>query len=145
MDIFTEKFLENIVIGEEDECWPWFGTTDTKGYGRFRIGKRGKVIISHRYSYEHFIGPIPDSLVIDHMCNNTGCQNPSHMEPKSIYENAKRGFTEERKLWERGTCRSNLHTILSDADVYKTKSGVTCRKCKNTRDYAGWKKRNGKK
>jgi hypothetical protein len=35
--------------------------------------------------------PIPDGFVIDHLCRNTGCCNPSHLEAVSHRVNIKRG------------------------------------------------------
>lgn len=52
---------------------------------------RGKHHYAHRLMYEHFIGPIPDGLTIDHLCRNRGCVNPAHMEAVSGRENTRRG------------------------------------------------------
>ena len=46
--------------------------------------------MAHRFAYELLIGPIPSGLTIDHLCRNTGCVNPAHMEPVTRAENARR-------------------------------------------------------
>lgn len=45
----------------------------------------------HRLSYEAFKGPVPDGAVIDHVCRNTLCYNPDHLEAVSQKENVLRG------------------------------------------------------
>ncbi|WP_396092344.1 HNH endonuclease, partial [Erwinia amylovora] len=37
------------------------------------------------------IGPIPDGLVLDHLCRVRRCCNPDHLEPVGFVENVRRG------------------------------------------------------
>ncbi len=46
---------------------------------------------AHRFAYELLVGPIPDGLVIDHLCRVRHCVNPAHMEPVTRWENTLRG------------------------------------------------------
>src|SRR3990167_11482908 len=85
-----ERFYVGAEIGKDTMCWNWIGTKDSSGYGRFRFFY--KTILAHRFSYELFVGEIPTGLVIDHLCRNTSCVNPAHLEPVSIYENCRRGI-----------------------------------------------------
>lgn len=55
------------------------------------MGLGGKIILAHRFSYETFVGPIPEGLVIDHLCRNTLCVNPKHLEPVTNTTNVMRG------------------------------------------------------
>lgn len=73
-----------------DGCWIWKDKPSRLGYGRINIG--GRIRFAHRVVYEMFIGKIPDGLVIDHLCRNTRCVNPKHLEPVSQRENLLRGF-----------------------------------------------------
>ena len=59
-------------------CWEWVANL-SKGYGHVGIG--GRTWKAHRASYESLVGPIPDGLVIDHLCRFTACVNPEHLEP----------------------------------------------------------------
>ena len=52
---------------------------------------RGKTVYAHRLVYEMTVGPIPKGLCIDHLCRNTVCCNPAHLEPVTNGENIRRG------------------------------------------------------
>jgi HNH endonuclease len=70
-------------------CWIWTGAGSKEGYGR--IWLNGGNYGTHRLSYELLVGPIPDGLVIDHLCRNPPCVNPAHLEPVTDRENLHRG------------------------------------------------------
>lgn len=69
-------------------CWTWTGQHNPGGYARFPIKRRQ--LMAHRWSYEHFVGPIPDGLTLDHLCRQPGCVNPDHLEPVTMAENTRR-------------------------------------------------------
>lgn len=83
----AERFYR-YVARQRNGCWNWTGGT-TKGYGSFSAVGRKKVY-AHRFSWELHRGPIPDGLVIDHLCRNTRCVNPDHLEPVTQLENVRR-------------------------------------------------------
>lgn len=70
-------------------CWVFTGHLNETGYGMLGVGGN-KNQLAHRWSYEHFVGPIPDGLVIDHLCRVRNCVNPKHLEPVTIGENSAR-------------------------------------------------------
>ena len=77
-------------------CWEWTGKTHTHGYGIIAAcvvttGIAPKELRAHRVSYEKYIGPIPDGMILDHLCCNRRCINPLHLEPVTNRENLRRG------------------------------------------------------
>ena len=60
-DTALYRFLAKVEI--TDGCWTWRGCSQ-RGYGVVRRG--GKKLRAHRYSYELFVGTIPEGLTLDH-------------------------------------------------------------------------------
>jgi len=66
-------------------CWIWTGPRHSGGYGT--LGVEGEKRYAHRVSHELHIGPIPEGLVIDHICRNKICVNPDHLQAVTNKEN----------------------------------------------------------
>lgn len=75
--------------GYSTPCWTWQKGKSGKGYGIVYTKKGGEG--AHRAMYKSIKGPIPDGLELDHLCRNTDCVNPSHLEPVTHLENVRRG------------------------------------------------------
>lgn len=69
-------------------CWEWVGTRSTRGYGRFFFDRYQ--YHAHRVAYVLHHGSINPDLVIDHLCRNTSCVNPAHLEAVTQSTNVKR-------------------------------------------------------
>lgn len=83
-----DKFWKNIDKRSIEGCWLWTGPVD-KGYGRMYVGN--KAYQAHRWSYEnHMHTRLSKADTLDHLCRNTLCCNPDHLEKVSLIENIER-------------------------------------------------------
>jgi hypothetical protein len=82
-----EERLLRKIKKQENGCWIWRGHINAKGYGRIELSKRKYTV--HRVAYELWIEPIPEGLVILHLCSNSLCCNPAHLVAGTAQENAK--------------------------------------------------------
>jgi hypothetical protein len=86
-----ERFWAKVVVADTG-CWLWTAGKFRKGYGCFRVGGRtGKTWGAHAYAYAMLVGPVPDGLVLDHLCRTRLCVNPDHLEPVTHRVNILRG------------------------------------------------------
>lgn len=76
-------------------CWEWIGRKSKKGYGFVEFCGADYNVrwsrVAHRISYGLLVGPIPEGLQLDHLCRNTSCVNPDHLDPVTSGENSRRG------------------------------------------------------
>ncbi|MFM9368081.1 HNH endonuclease signature motif containing protein [Streptomyces sp. Da 82-17] len=123
---WTDRFLAKITEADNG-CWEWQAARLPTGYGRFYLN--GKHRYAHRVAYEAVKGPIPDGLVIDHLCRNTSCANPDHLEAVTNRVNVLRGvgFFADRA---RQTRCIRGHRFDA-ANTYRARNGT--RKCRTCR------------
>jgi len=136
-----DRFLEHIAPGPNG-CIEWTGGLNGVGYGQFYVGKKvpgtsspgdtGKGY-AHRWSYEHYVGPIPAGLHIDHLCRNTKCVNPKHLEPVTIRENLLRGIGPSSLHAKKTHCPQGHEYAGDNLYTHPTKSIRYCRTCSKTR------------
>lgn len=82
----NERLMEKIEVGD---CWHWTAATNHKGYGR--VFWEGRNALAHRVVYEELVGELDPELTLDHLCMNTACVNPDHLEQVTRLENKRRG------------------------------------------------------
>jgi len=121
------KRFEHLVIRSvnPDACWKWKGKL-FGGYPQMNSTEKRKSVMAHRWSYEYWVGEIPEGLTVDHQCNNPICTNPKHLKPMTQMENNRRG---ENWVGNRTHCPQG-HEYTSE-NTY-TKPGTNyrdCRKC----------------
>lgn len=80
--LIEERYEAN--VDRSGECHLWLAYRDRKGYGIFWGGeyypgtRYAKKVKAHRWGYEHYIGPIPEGMLVCHTCDNPPCQNRDH-------------------------------------------------------------------
>lgn len=70
-------------------CWPWTGSKDRDGYGRFFVRKdaRRTIVGAHRFVLGLDGRPAADGQDAAHVCDNPPCCNPKHVEAVTHTEN----------------------------------------------------------
>ena len=68
------------------KCLVWTGAKNGKGYGLLKVN--GRFTRAHRYAYEEAYGPIPDGMLIDHICHNRTCVNVEHLRLATHQQNS---------------------------------------------------------
>jgi hypothetical protein len=125
----SERFWR-YVKKDNDGCWIWSASLCGRGYGQFWGGKASGIVMAHRFSYELHVGKIPPGLVIDHLCRNTKCVRPDHLEAVTYAENTRRGDAHERRREAelvRETCR-NGHS-RKEFSFFDSSGNRLCRAC----------------
>lgn len=90
VEVKREMFVAKIAIGDPFDCWEWTASRTHQGYGRFTVPATG-CTTAQRISYALFVGDLEPGLTIDHLCKNTGCVNPWHLEAVPHIVNIRRG------------------------------------------------------
>lgn len=147
VDRFRKKYQEDPVTG----CWLWTAGSAGEGYGTFFTGEylpsgNPRMQRAHIWSYEHFVGPIPEGLELDHVCHTEDpdclggpcahrrCVNPDHLEPVTPLENRRRGKRGRRGIARGQQQSSKTHCPrghpYTGSNLYTDpKGGRRCREC----------------
>lgn len=111
-----ERFWKYVNKRENDECWEWVGSVDSKGYGKILDeggAKNGKLLAAHRVSYMIHYGNIPNGLYVCHKCDNKKCINPNHLFLGTAKDNTQDMINKNRLPDRRGENSSN-HKLSND-------------------------------
>lgn len=119
-------------------CWNW-PTRRATGYGSVYLGggRNNQIsVMAHRLSFQLAKGPIPDGLVIDHLCRNPSCVNPDHLEPVTERVNLLRGNGAAARCAARDKCVNGHVFPLYQPPYCAARGWRRCRKCHAEREMA---------
>ena len=125
-----DRFWAEVQRGGPDECWNWTGYVERGGYGVIAAGSsavKAQRWKAHRLSYTLLVGEIPEGMTIDHLCFNTVCVNPSHLEVVTLSENARRS-RRSQFLRSKTHCPQG-HPYAGDNLVIRPNGNRKCREC----------------
>jgi len=132
----------------DTECWPWLGRPTARGYGIFGVRRRdGSDARSgaHRVVFEvYHLRPIPTDLALDHLCKNTMCVNPHHLEVVTQRENILRGDHKIGRVYREMRCLRGHDLSLPDAFTMSP-TGRHCRLCQAIRRKERYERERGDK
>lgn len=129
----AERLNARLIRDPATGCINWQGNL-TAGYGKIRSDS-GKLIPTHRLAYELARGPIPNGLVLDHLCRNPRCCNPNHLEAVTSVVNVMRGVGLGPTNAKKVVCLRG-HMLEGD-NLYIHPSGSRhCRACRGCRKRA---------
>lgn len=118
------------------DCWEWQAGKQGKGrYGSFKVA--GRDVYAHRFAYElTYDCQIPAGLQLDHLCRNTSCVNPDHLEIVNNRENVLRGISFAALCAAQTHCKYG-HAFTPENTYIWQRPGMTqrhCRICHRRRD-----------
>lgn len=141
-EVTKEHIDENVLkrfydkVEKTDTCWNWTGARTanrpkriladaTVGYGVININKRPFYV--HRLAWMMAGKDLVEGLVIDHICNNSLCVNPDHLQQITHEKNIKRSekTTANGAKYYRRFCKYGHERLIEDR-------GKKCSQCYNT-------------
>ncbi len=83
----VERFWRWVNIGQAGECWPWRGSTESNGYGRFAMWVNHRTVILRAHRVAAILSGMDQAHCALHTCDNPPCCNPSHLFGGSLLDN----------------------------------------------------------
>lgn len=123
------------------DCIIWQGVPNNMGYGKVGVkndpGAPGNEEAVHRWFYRRLVGPIPDGLVLDHLCRTPLCVNVEHLEIVTQLENDRRGQIARGYGPDRVTCSNGHPWIPENLTLQRVKTRMwpsfKCKVCDRIR------------
>lgn len=113
---FRQRFEGKFEKGPN--CWNWTAAVNASGYGIIRQSSDGPTsTLAHRVSYELYIGPIPQGLLVCHSCDNRQCVNPEHLFLGTHADNSLDALSKGRTKQQGLVGESNKRAKLSEYQV----------------------------
>jgi len=130
----AKKIVDGVLHPElGTPCWLWTSVL-ARSYGILRVGSvlDGTRMLrqAHVLAYEHWVGLVPEGLVLDHLCKTKRCCNPVHLEPVTQAENIRRASVGKTSYQTLKTHCPQGHSYAEYGVTQKNSDGGTSRVCK---------------
>ena len=141
------RWPENLLTRMEPQpngCIHYTGYLDVKGYGR--VTRLSGSPLAHRAAYEHFVGPIPEGMTIDHECHNRDetcaggdscrhrrCVNWEHLAPKPQGANTLASATTPASVNAAKTHCIHGHEFEPENTYIRRNGNRDCYECRRAR------------
>lgn len=126
IDQLTAKFWK--YVEKTEKCWEWKSCKNKAGYGKLGAGKNNS-LYAHRFSYELHKGVLEKDKHIHHICGNTSCVNPEHLEQLSSKQHTLKGNS-FCGIEARQTHCKHGHEFTLD-NIWTYNGHRKCKKCSN--------------
>lgn len=128
-----KRIFTKISVDKTSGCWNWNGARDYGGYGQgFYRGRKERV---HRLIYAFYKGAIPrgKKMTLDHLCRNTSCCNPEHLELVAMKVNIIRGNGITAMNARKTHCKYGHELPPYNINVTTKRARAFCRVCDSIR------------
>jgi hypothetical protein len=128
----VDRFFARVAPEPNCGCWLWTGACTGSDKGRYGnlygvIMHDGHAVAAHRWSYNQFVGQIPDGHIIRHKCDVSICVNPDHLTTGTYQQNSRDREDRNRRRIQKG--EDAPWSALTEADVIEIRNlaavGVT--------------------
>ncbi|WP_083939107.1 HNH endonuclease signature motif containing protein [Deinococcus apachensis] len=119
-------------VKKTQTCWIWTGAHDSHKptpYGVCRI--RQKLYKAHRIALVLAGRNIPTDMVVDHVCRNTLCVNPDHLDVVTAGVNTLRGIGTGARNARKTHCKHG-HPFTEKNTYFNGKQRI-CLECRRAR------------
>src|SRR4029450_8512217 len=134
------RFAAKFVIDHNSGCWIWI-SSQSAGYGTFWLN--GKPRMAHIVSYLHFVGLIPNGVIVHHTCKLTCCVNPAHLKLRTRIEHGQEHkgdfFNDIKTHCPQGHLYNEENTYIYPATKWRG-----CKECNRERARQNYRNKNSK-
>ena len=130
MEQSPERLLLADAAADLSDCIFWEGLIHSDGYGVLWPNRKTH-FQAHRITYEREHGPLPEGMIVHHVCENKLCVNVEHLQAMTVREHSILHRTQEHgaSFWRSKTHCPQGHPY-DEQNTYQARRGRVCRICR---------------